>query len=345
MKHISELSKEKIIQLNELYKYSPVRRIRIRAHCILLSYYEFSIKLISIVLRHNRVSISTWIDNFKQDGISGLSDAPRSGRPPKLTEKEEQMVLDQVAETPRSLNKVVLWIKEHLNKEISKDTLIRILKKNKRVWKRMRRSLKRKRDELAFQTIKEFIKHLLTLERANEIDLFFFDESIFNLLPNIPSAWQEVGKTIELDSQRSKNLNILGFMNTSNELHPYQVDGSVTSDVVIGCFKDFIEGRKKQDVPLFIIIDNASTHTSNEFKRQQEEWQKENCVVFNLPAYSPELNIIEILWRFIKYKWIELDAYKSFENLKSNIVSTLRLVGDKYQINFQNEKKCQEIYT
>ncbi|MBC6474874.1 MAG: transposase [Hormoscilla sp. GM102CHS1] len=32
---------------------------------------------------------------------------------------------------------------------------------------------------------------------------------------------------------------------------------------------------------------------------------------FYLPTYSPQLNIIEILWRFIKYSWLNTDAYES----------------------------------
>ncbi|MHC5726678.1 MAG: transposase [Nostoc sp.] len=27
--------------------------------------------------------------------------------------------------------------------------------------------------------------------------------------------------------------------------------------------------------------------------------------IFELPCYSPELNLIEILWWFLKYKWID----------------------------------------
>lgn len=207
----------------------------------------------------------------------------------------------------------------------------------------MRRSLKKKRNELEFQVLKEFIKHLLTLESNKEIDLFFFDESCFTLLPSIPYGWQPIGKTIGLESQRSKNLNILGFININNELHPYRSEGSVTSEVVIGCFEDFIKNRKS-DIPLFIVTDNAPTHRSNKFVNKVAEWQEKDCFIIYLPPYSPELNIIEVLWRFIKYKWIEVGAYKSFEKLKTNVENILKCVGSEYRINFQNEKKCQEIY-
>jgi len=35
--------------------------------------------------------------------------------------------------------------------------------------------------------------------------------------------------------------------------------------------------------------------------------------------YSPQLNLIEILWRFIKYKWIDIDAYSSWETFVASV--------------------------
>lgn len=56
--------------------------------------------------------------------------------------------------------------------------------------------------------------------------------------------------------------------------------------------------------------------------------------IFPLPTYSPELNLIEILWRFIKYEWIEFDAYKSWEHLVEYVENVIKNFGEKYIINF-----------
>lgn len=55
---------------------------------------------------------------------------------------------------------------------------------------------------------------------------------------------------------------------------------------------------------------------------------------FFLPTYSPKLNIIEILWRFIKYKWLEIDAYESWNSLVEAVEDILRNFGEEYIINF-----------
>ena len=42
-------------------------------------------------------------------------------------------------------------------------------------------------------------------------------------------------------------------------------------------------------------------------------------------SYSPQLNLIEILWRFMKYEWIELNAYESWDSLVSYSLPSIEL--------------------
>ena len=52
------------------------------------------------------------------------------------------------------------------------------------------------------------------------------------------------------------------------------------------------------------------------------------------PPYAPELNRIEILWRFIKYRWLPFTAYGSYEKLKEAAEEILANFGGKYHITF-----------
>lgn len=83
-----------------------------------------------------------------------------------------------------------------------------------------------------------------------------------------------------------------------------------------------------------IVVDQSSIHTSEAIFDKLEEWQARNITIFELPSYSPELNLIEILWRFIKYEWIEIDAYSSWETFVASVEKILRKFGKNYVINF-----------
>ncbi len=61
-----------------------------------------------------------------------------------------------------------------------------------------------------------------------------------------------------------------------------------------------------------------------------ETWEHRGLYTKFLPPYSPEHNIIEIVWRKIKYEWIPFSAYESFDNLKKELFNILKGIGENY---------------
>lgn len=195
----------------------------------------------------------------------------------------------------------------------------------------MRKSLRGKRDQAQFECTQAEITELHEQEAAGKIDVYYFDESGFSLTPEVPYAWQAVGETIEIPSQRSKRLNVLGFCNKQLDFHATTVQGWVDSEIVIDGFDRFCDTINKKTT---VVVDNASIHTSKKFKNKLAAWEERGLTVKYLPTYSPELNLIEIIWRFIKYQWLPLSAYSSFKNLKLELQNVLDGIGSKYQITF-----------
>ncbi len=97
------------------------------------------------------------------------------------------------------------------------------------------------------------------------------------------------------------------------------------------CIDEFSKQIKK---PTALVIDNASTHTSHEFNENLEIWKERNLSIYRIPPYSPELNIIEIVWRKIKYEWLPFSAYDSYLSLKRELFDVLSNVGKTYSIEF-----------
>jgi hypothetical protein len=165
-----------------------------------------------------------------------------------------------------------------------------------------------------------------------EHDLYYFDEAGFSLTPSVPYGWQPLGERIELPSSRSPQLNVLGFMrHDGTHLDPYVTQGTVDSSVVIACIDNFCQNLIR---PTTLVIDNAPVHGSAEFAAMVPEWEANNLFLWFLPPYSPELNLIEILWKQIKYRWLPIDAYNTFEKLAQSLDSILATVGKQFKICF-----------
>ena len=175
----------------------------------------------------------------------------------------------------------------------------------------------------------EELELLKKREANNEIKIWYLDESGFSLSSYVPYAWQRIGTEIEVPSGKSKRLNVLGFITRNNELISYTFEGNITKKTVLCCIDDFSNQITGKNV---IVMDNASIHgiTDDEKSKLYEK----GVEIFELPTYSPKLNIAEILWRFIKYKWIEFADYSSYTTLKKSVENILSEVGRKYIINF-----------
>ena len=97
-------------------------------------------------------------------------------------------------------------------------------------------------------------------------------------------------------------------------------------DIVIACFDSFCEIISNKTI---VVNDNASIHTSDQFQENIPKWKEQGLFLKFLPPYSPELNKIEILWKYIKYFWLAFKAYSSFINLVRHVENILRDVGSQ----------------
>lgn len=331
-KFVETLTDEEKQMLVHLKDHGETPRIRRRAHAILLSAGGRSIDEIVDIFESNRVTVTSWLNRWSSDGPLGLGDAPRPGGPPKLTDEEREAVLTLIREYPNSPKTVLEKIKSQIGKTISARTLRRIARAGKLRWKRMRRSLKDRRDEDEFREAKQHVDEFIEHHKAGDYDLYYFDEAGFSLTPSVPYAWQPEGERLEIASRKSGQINALGFLSHNGELTPYVAEGTVNSDVVVACVDDF--SKKLAGRPSLIIIDNASPHTSALFTSHIEKWESRGLYFYFLPPYCPELNLIEILWRMIKYHWLRPCDYVSFKALREAVNNILSNVGAKYHMSF-----------
>jgi len=279
----------------------------------------------------SRFTIYNWLNAWEERKLVGLYDTKGKGRKPKLNPKQKEQVIQWAKHFPKNIKKIAALILDQFSISVSEKTIKRILKHYRFTWRRIRKRVNGKPDPLEYQEKKEALQQLKLQDEQGIIDLRYFDESGFCLIPYIPYAWQLRNETVEIETQKSERLNVLGFLNRDNNLTAYTFYGNIDSEVVIACIDDFTKDLEKETV---LVIDNAKIHTSEALKSKIQEWKEKGLELFYLPTYSPELNLIEILWRFIKYEWIEFSAYKSFQHLVEYVENVIKNFGAEYQINF-----------
>ena len=139
--------------------------------------------------------------------------------------------------------------------------------------------------------------------------------------------------------------NVLGAFNAaSGELTSVANDSYITAATVCELLKKLsiqYAGR-----PIVIVLDNARYQHC----KMVEELAKELKISLRfLPSYSPNLNLIERLWKFVKKKCLNNAYYDSFEAFTSGINGCLAQIHGDYkseieslmQPNFQDLKSVR----
>lgn len=331
-KFVAKLSEQQISQLNDLIESDWNTRTKQRAQAILLSHRRYPIDDISGILEYHRVTVSRWIDQWEERGLDGLLENEGRGRKKALSVAEEEQVLEWLKDDDRSTHGRLAKIARVFGKTISPATLRRLFKRHGKVWKRVRASLSEHRDEAAFrQCEQELIEHMEAAVKG-EIELLYLDESGFGRTPYIPYAWQDIGSTIRVPCRAGKRLNVIGLYSLmQGTLTANITDTSLTSTHVVDFLDAFSKTLHKFTV---VVLDNASIHSAKVVSEKLPEWESRNLYLYYLPTYSPELNIIEMVWKKIKYEWLPLSAYESFDSLWTNLNDMLPKIGSEYNIYF-----------
>jgi transposase len=93
---------------------------------------------IALIVRESEATVLRWLTRYRAEGIEGLQDAPRPGRPSPLTEGYKAELLPAVRRRPRSLElPFSWWTLQHLVDYLAERTCIRVSDET------VRRALKR----------------------------------------------------------------------------------------------------------------------------------------------------------------------------------------------------------
>lgn len=177
----------------------------------------------------------------------------------------------------------------------------------------------------------ECLGELEHLSKLGLIDLYYGDESRVSIDPCVPYGWQFAGEDVFMPASKGIGLNCFALLSRDNKLMSETTRQRITSAFIIEQFERLSLSIEKVTV---VVLDNARVHTSQQIKERREFWQRRGLMIFYLPAYSPHLNIVETLWRKLKYEWLQASDYVTADGLFYRVRQALAAVGSSLKIQF-----------
>ena len=112
----------------------------------------------------------------------------------------------------------------------------------------------------------------------------------------------------------------------THELFTVENLTSITAETVCELLR--LLARASQGLPLTIILDNARDQRGTLVQSVAEAWGIE---LLFLPAYSPNLNLMERFWRFVKKQWLYSKYYPDRTAFHQAILSCIHNAPMEHQ--------------
>ena len=152
--------------------------------------------------------------------------------------------------------------------------------------------------------------------------ILFGDEASFAQWGSLSYTWSPKGKqpTVKTSGKR-KAYKIFGLIDYFSGAFFYKAHTGRFNSDSYQIFLTEVLAKTKQH--LFIIQDGARYHTSKAIQQFFAE-HTDRLTVYQLPAYSPDFNPIEYLWRNIKKQATHLRYFPTFAALQEKVDNKLR---------------------
>ena len=155
------------------------------------------------------------------------------------------------------------------------------------------------------------------------LEVFFYDEAFFKRESTITRGWYLKGLKNCVDCPITKEkVGVSGALNHRNRRVHSLIFNGCDSNTFIYYLKSLLDGYNGEK-KIALILDNASSHKSKLVKQFVESVNNRLELIY-LPAYSPDLNPVEWVWKDIRYKVTHNIYFDSLEILEEHIINYLK---------------------
>ena len=307
----------------------------------------YRIREVARIFGVHRASVHRWLKLVRKGGMEALKEKPVPGRNPAIDDQQQKILaLWLCVFTPLAFGfESTLWtteivktlIEKKFSIHLSRSAVGRLLRRIDLTPQRPARRSKKQDPDAVDRWIKEEFPKIKDLARQEGATIYFLDESGVRTDYHAGTTWSLKGLTPVIPTSGNRyRINMIAAVTSEGELHfqvgPQSFDG-----------KAFVEYLKSlaQEVshPLWIVTDRCSAHRA---KVVEEYLATTNgkIQIFFLPAYSPQLNPVELIWNNIKAQGIARYLIRSAEELAEkaiHLLEALKQIPEKVRSFFREE--------
>jgi len=267
-----------------------------------------------------------WVHNYNKQGPTALDYRHSGGRQTKISDADKDKIIETVKHSQPyehqlpgrgwTLKKLRQWVEQKLDRQVSRTTLRTLLKAAGLSWKKSKKVLTKAKPKQRAQYIKTFQTWFEQVCRG-ELRLIYVDEVHLHQDLELGYRWSIKGEDDWVPSHclpLNNRLNWYGAYDFTNGQCFIWHNGSCNGDNTIAFLdqlKLWLGGNLNNT---YIIWDGASYHSR--CTQVQHHADQLGFSLLSLPAYSPDLNPIEGLWKWMREELSQHHCFKYLYQLE-----------------------------
>jgi len=317
---------EIINQLHQERSHHPHPRVRQRMETVYLKALGLSHQEIGRIMRVSQTTLREYLQLYQRGGIEALKEVNFNQPKSDLDEHREQLREEFEQKPPASLVEAAERIEALTGLRRSQPQvrtfLLKLGLKRRKVGQ-----IPAKADPDEQQSfLQSELEPRLNQAQAQQRHLFFIDAAHFVLQPFLGFLWCFVRLFLKAPAGRQR-FNVLGALHaTSLQLVTVTNCDYINSQSVALLLRQL--AATFTDLPITLVLDNARYQRCRFVQALAAELGIE---LLFLPPYSPNLNLIERLWKFVKKQCLYSRYYEKFADFKQAIQDCLAEVSGKFK--------------
>lgn len=325
------LSETEIQKLNYERFYYPCPIVQKRIHAVYFKTFGMPNKEIGKLTGLNREIAGDWIRAYLADGFEALCQFNYGTNKSELDNHAESILSSFTQRPPMTANEAKARIEEMTGISRSPSQVRNFMKRHGLRYLQTGHIPAKADTEKQQQWVKEKLEPAIKEAQNGECHLLFMDAVHFILQPFICGLWCKVRLFIKASAGRNR-MNVLGVVNAvTKEILSFNNTSYITAETIVAFLKQTKEHYGV--LPLKIVLDNARYQHC---KLVEDAAKSLNITLLFLPSYSPNLNIIERLWKFTKKKILYAKYYETPLKFHDAITGFFQTVNKKYSDDLKN---------
>ncbi len=161
----------------------------------------------------------------------------------------------------------------------------------------------------------------------------YLDQSGFSLMLSLCYTWfrRGSGRQFEVPTRWASKgrINLIGTLSLFGEreqLEVRELDGSCNQAQVVAYLDTLAKGCDSERLTV-VVLDNAPFHKGEMIKERRAAWEAKGLFLRYLPAYCPQLNLIEGVWRKLKGFLMPRRCYDNADQLREAVSVGLKALN------------------